>query len=107
MSQPWALAPLEERRRRFAALATRAGELLLARGNAEGAQALAERALAVDPWLEAAHRLVVAANHALGDDLSARRALARYREAVSEIGLDPDESTLMIERLLDKRDPRP
>ncbi len=107
VSQPWALVPLEERRRRFAALATRAGELLLARGNAEGAQALAERALAVDPWLEAAHRLVVAANHALGDDLSARRALARYREAVSEIGLDPDQSTLMIERLLDKRDRRP
>jgi DNA-binding SARP family transcriptional activator len=107
LSQPWALAALEERRRRFAALATRAGELLLARGNAEGAQALAERALAVDPWLEAAHRLVVAANHALGDDLSARRALTRYREAVADIGLDPDESTLMIERLLDKRDPRP
>jgi DNA-binding SARP family transcriptional activator len=107
VSQPWALAPLEERRRRFAALATRAGELLLARGSAEGAQALAERALAVDPWLEAAHRLVVAANHALGDDLSARRALTRYRDAVREIGLDPDESTLMIERLLDKRDRRP
>jgi DNA-binding SARP family transcriptional activator len=109
VSQPWALAPLEERRLRFAALATRAGELLLARGNAEGGQALAERALAVDPWLEAAHRLVVAANHALGDDLSARRALARYRDAIREIGLDPDQSTLMIERLLDKGDksPRP
>jgi DNA-binding SARP family transcriptional activator len=102
VSQPWALAPLEQRRARFAALATRAGELLLAQGNPESAQALAERALAVDPWLEAPHRLVVAANHALGDDLAARRALTRYREAIREVGLSPDEATLMVERLLDQ-----
>jgi DNA-binding SARP family transcriptional activator len=101
VSQPWALVPLEQRRARFAALATRAGELLLAQGNPESAQALAERALAVDPWLEAPHRLVVAANHALGDDLAARRALTRYREAIREVGLSPDEATLMVERLLD------
>ena len=102
VSQPWALAPLEQRRQRFAALATRAGELLLAQGNPESAQALAERALTADPWMEAPHRLVVAANHARGDDLAARRALARYREAIHEIGLSPDEATLMVARLLDE-----
>jgi len=106
VSQPWALAALEERGLRFAGLATRAGELLLAQGNPEAARALAERALGVDPWMEAPHRLVVAANHALGDDLAARRALGRYREAVREIGLDPDEATLMIERLLEGRGTR-
>jgi DNA-binding SARP family transcriptional activator len=92
---------VERRRLRVAGLATRAGELLLAKGAADGAQALAERALAVDAWSEEAHRLVVAAHRAAGDDLAARRALARFREALDELGITPDEATLMVERLLD------
>jgi LuxR family maltose regulon positive regulatory protein len=104
VSEPWALGLVEERRLGFTVAATRAGELLLARGHAgdtEGARGLAERALALDPWLEAAHRLVVAAHRSAGDDLAARRALGRYREAIHELGLSPDEATLMVERLLD------
>jgi DNA-binding SARP family transcriptional activator len=106
LSEPWALVEIEQRRARFAAVATRAGELLLAQGAADGARALAERALDLDPWLEAAHRLVVAAHRADGDDLAARRALGRYREAIRDLGFDPDEATRMVERLLATSRPR-
>jgi DNA-binding SARP family transcriptional activator len=99
--EPWAVPLVERRRLRVAGLATRAGELLLAKGAADEARALAERALAVDAWSEEAHRLVVAAHRVAGDDLAARRALARFREALGELGITPDESTLMVERLLD------
>ena len=78
---------------------------LLAHGDTDAAHALAERALAIDPWLEAAHRLVVAAHRTTGDDLAARRALGRYREAIHDLGLGPDEATLMVERLLDSAAP--
>jgi LuxR family maltose regulon positive regulatory protein len=99
--EAWALPQVEQRRERFAAAATRAGELLLARGRTDEARALAERALAADPWREGAHRLVVAAHRAAGDDLAARKALTRYREAITDLGIDPGEATLMVERLLD------
>ena len=100
-SETWAVAAVEQRRLRFAATATRAGELLLAHGDTGHVLAIAERALTVDPWLEAAHRLVVATHFANRDESAARRALRRYREANDELGLDPGESTLMVERLLD------
>jgi DNA-binding SARP family transcriptional activator len=101
LSQPWALIDVERCRSRFGSLAVRAGELLLAQGSPDGAQALADRALATDPWSEAAHRLLVAAHRAGGDDVAARRALTRYRVAMDEIGVEPDEATLMVERLVD------
>ncbi|HEY8525057.1 MAG TPA: BTAD domain-containing putative transcriptional regulator [Acidimicrobiales bacterium] len=101
VSEPWALAALEQRRLRFAALAVRSGELLLARGDSERALALANRVLAIDPWREGAHRLVVATHVARRDQLAARRALRRYRDAVRELGIDPGEATLMVERLLE------
>jgi DNA-binding SARP family transcriptional activator len=100
VAEPWAVPLVEQRRLRFAGVATRAGELLLAHGDAERAHVLADRALAIDPWLESAHRLVVAAHRSTGDDLAARRALARYREAIHDLGLGPDEVTLMVARLL-------
>lgn len=101
LAQSWAVGEIEQRRRRFATTATRAGELLLARGNVEGARALAERALRLDPWLEAAHRLVVAGHRASGDDVEARRALVAYEDAIRDLGFTPDEATLMVKRLLD------
>ncbi|HEX5947609.1 MAG TPA: BTAD domain-containing putative transcriptional regulator, partial [Acidimicrobiales bacterium] len=102
-SEPWALPLVERRRLRVAALATRAGELLLAKGAVDGARALAERALVVDAWSEAAHRVVVLAHRAGGDDLGARRALGRFREMLDDLGVTPDDATLMVERLLDDR----
>ncbi len=99
--EPWAVPLVERRRLRFGALATRAGELLLAKGAVDGARALAERALAVDAWSEGAHRLVVAAHRAAGDDVAARRALGRFRGALDELGVAPAEATSMVARLLE------
>jgi DNA-binding SARP family transcriptional activator len=99
-TEAWAVGTLEQRFLRFAALATRAGELLLARGRIAHAQTLADQALAIDPLLEAAHRLVVACHRAAHDNVAAHLALARYRDAISNLGLPPDERTLMVERLL-------
>jgi DNA-binding SARP family transcriptional activator len=100
--EPWARAAVEQWRRRFTTAATRAGELLLAHGHNHRALALAERALDADPWLERAHQLIVAAHHANHDDLAARRAVSRYRETVSELGIGHDEAALMAQRLLGK-----
>jgi DNA-binding SARP family transcriptional activator len=88
--EEWAVGPLEHRRSRVMALATRAGELLLARNRTEHARALAEQVLAMEPWSEAAHRLAVAAHQASDDVVAAQRALARYRDAVRDLGIDPD-----------------
>ena len=72
--------------RRSAALAARAGELLLAQGDADRARELGELALEVDAWSDRAHHLVVRAHAAhrrpaggarRGRPL--RRALARGR----------------------------
>jgi hypothetical protein len=99
-TEAWAVGTLERRCLRFATLATRAGELLLARGRIAHAQTLADQALAIDPLLEAAHRLVVAGHRAAHDNGAAHLALARYRDAIGNLGLSPDERTLMVERLL-------
>jgi DNA-binding SARP family transcriptional activator/tetratricopeptide (TPR) repeat protein len=101
MVEPWAVAAIEQRRVRFANVATRAGELLLAHRDTGAAHALAERALRVDPWLEGAHRLIVAAHRANGDEHAARRALDRYRSAIADLGVATHEATRMVERLLE------
>ena len=101
LSDAWAVPVIEQRRARFAATATRAGELLLARGDIAGAHTLAERALGLDPWREATHCLVVAAHRASGDNLAARWALGRYHQTVRDLGFTPSEATRMVERLLD------
>ena len=100
-SEPWAVALVEQCGLRFAATAVRAGELLLAQGDLDRVHDMADRALAVDPWLEAGHRLIVATHRARGDTLAARRALQRYRDAVHDLGVDTSEATMMVERLLE------
>jgi DNA-binding SARP family transcriptional activator len=101
LTVPWASAPLEQCRLGLAETGTRAGELLLAQGDVDRALALAERALTLDPWREASHRLLVTAYVARDDRLAARRALKRYRDRIDELGIAPDEATTMVERLLD------
>jgi hypothetical protein len=100
-SEPCAIAPVEERGLRLPATAVRAGELLLATGDLDRVQDLAGKALAVFPWLEAGHRLVVATHRARSGTLAARRALQRYRDAVHDLGVDTGEATMMVERLLE------
>jgi DNA-binding SARP family transcriptional activator len=83
----WALPDVEERRLRMVQMATRAGELLLARGDAEAARQMAEAALRCDPWGERAHHVVVAAHRAAGHHRAALSAEQRYREVLVELGV--------------------
>ena len=76
----------------------RAGELQLAAGDVDRALLLATRAVQTESWSEAAHRLVIAAHLARGDRASARRALDRCHRALDELGVTPDELTVMLER---------
>jgi two-component SAPR family response regulator len=95
----WALPDVEERRLRLVRMATRAGDLLLARDDPDAARRMAERALQVDPWSDSAHRLVVEAHLALGDRHSAANAVERYRNVLAELGLEPAGSSDQFQRL--------
>jgi DNA-binding SARP family transcriptional activator len=101
LTEEWAFDHVEERRNRLARIATRAGELRLAQGRGDEARELAQRALGLDPWLEAAHRLIVAVHRSAGDEPAARRTLHIYREGVHDLGVELDEATLMVGRLLE------
>jgi LuxR family maltose regulon positive regulatory protein len=98
--EDWAIPERERLRARFSIAAVRAGELVLAAGDREGEESslLAERVLAVDPWSEPAYRLLAASHVARGNRSAARRALERCREALAELGAEPEPATLALER---------
>jgi len=85
-SNDWALPAVEDRRQRFVAMATRAGELLLARGAHDEGRRMAEAALEGDPWSDRAFHLVIAAHQAAGQHHAARSARHRYERAKRELG---------------------
>ncbi len=87
----WALPDVEARRTRLAALATRAGELLLAHGDADRAREMGDIALGVDAWSDRAHHLVIRAHATVGHRRAAQAAVAGYGLALREIGLRDDE----------------
>jgi DNA-binding SARP family transcriptional activator len=94
----WAGPERDRLRARFLAASVRAGELLLAIGAGERALALATRAIEAEPWSEPGHRLVIAAHLARGDRAAARRALTRCHAALDDLGVEPEEATVMLER---------
>lgn len=91
----WALSEIEERRAQVVALATRAADLVLARGEAgaagdpDEARALAETAIGADPWCTRAYEILVAADLASTGRAAAHRTIERYRHALDTLGLDP------------------
>jgi DNA-binding SARP family transcriptional activator len=87
----WAVPEIEHRRLRLVEMATRAGELLLARADLTRAVAMGEAALRCDPYVERAHRVVVAAQLAASQHSAARRAVERYRDVLAEVGTSPAE----------------
>jgi DNA-binding SARP family transcriptional activator len=96
----WATAERDRLRSRFLAASVRAGELLLGTGDVDRALVVGTRAVEVEPWSEAAHRLVMAAHLARGDRAGARRALDRCAAALDELGVEPEEATVMLERAI-------
>lgn len=94
----WAIPERDRLRARFLAASVRAGELLIAKGEADRALTIATRAVETEPWSEPAHRLSIAAHLARRDCASARRALGRCHAALDEMGAEPTRETVMLER---------
>ncbi len=73
------------------------GELQLTRG-LPAALTSAERALAVDPYREAAHRLALAAAVQRNDPACVRTAVERVSRALDEVGVGAEPATLIVLR---------
>lgn len=101
LSEPWALARVQQCRIRLTDLASRAAELLLAQNHIAQARELAERAVQANPWSDEGHRLLIATHRAADDRLAARRATNHYRSSLNELGIDSDEANVLVRRMLD------
>jgi len=97
----WTAMERDRLRSRFVRASIRLGELLLAYDRVDEALAVAGRALEMEPWSEAAHRVVVASHLELGDRPGAQRALKRCKQALDEIGGPVEELTFMLQRRLE------
>ncbi len=100
--EEWTVGERDRLRARFLAASVRAGELQLGNGNVDRALAIATRALDAEPWSEPAHRLAIAAHLGRGDRASARRAYERCKGALEELGVEPDPSTEMLVRSMQR-----
>ncbi len=87
-------------RNRMVGAATRAGQLLAARGDVDEADELARRAIAADAWAEAAYAVLVTTALARNDRPGARQALDRCLEALADLGVDPSDETSSLRRRL-------
>jgi LuxR family transcriptional regulator, maltose regulon positive regulatory protein len=94
----WITLEREHFRRRFVAAATRAGELLVARGDVDSAERVARRAIDVDPWSEDAYGVLVSVALARGDRPAARRTLDRVMAALADLEVEPSEETRRLRR---------
>jgi LuxR family maltose regulon positive regulatory protein len=81
------------------------GTLQLTAGDAGAAVSCAERALAREPYLEAAHRLAIAAAGQRRDETRVASAVARTRRALDELGVSPEPATEMLMRAALRRLP--
>jgi DNA-binding SARP family transcriptional activator/ATP/maltotriose-dependent transcriptional regulator MalT len=96
----WLMLEREHFRTRFVAAATRAGQLLVGRGDPDQAEPVARRAVEVDPWAEDAYGVLVAVALARGDRSAARRALDRSLAALADLGVEPSAETSRLRRLV-------
>ncbi len=94
----WIALDRERARARFVTAATRAGQLLVGRGDADEAERVARRAVASDPWAEAAYGVLISVALARGDRSAARLALDRCLAALTDIGVEPSEDTRRLRR---------
>ena len=76
--------------------ALRAGELLAADHELDRAEAMAERAIAVDPWNESAYRLLASVQVERGDRSGARRILGYLEGLLGELGVAPEPATIAL-----------
>jgi len=96
----WLTLPREQYRLRFVRSAIRAGQLLLAQGRLDHAETVAHQALAVDPWAEDAYAVLVGAALARQNRSGALRLFTRCVDALADLGVEPSETTLQLQRRL-------
>lgn len=96
----WVELERERFRVRWLEAATRAGELALASGDVATPEMLARRVLEVEPWSERGYRLLAEAHLSRGDRPAARRTVERCRAMLSELGVEAEAETRMLERRL-------
>jgi DNA-binding SARP family transcriptional activator len=92
----WLVQERDRLRRRFVLAALRAGHLLLATGDHDGAEQLAARSLIAEPWSEPAYQLLVSVALARGDRAAAYRALDRCFAMLEELGAAVAPETLEL-----------
>jgi DNA-binding SARP family transcriptional activator len=80
----------------FVRSALRVGELLAADHELDRSAAMAERAIAVDPWNEAAYRLLASLQVERGDRSGARRILGHLQALLADLGVAPEPSTVAL-----------
>jgi DNA-binding SARP family transcriptional activator len=102
---PWAAGDMRRLRATIVDLLEQLGYLRLDEGNATGALAAAEQAIAFDAYNEAAHQLAMRAEATLG----LRKAIVeRYEQLCQELdgrfGLDPERETRLLYRRLLSQD---
>jgi DNA-binding SARP family transcriptional activator len=91
-------APIEEARLLHVSSLLALGELRLTQGRAGLALGAAERALAIDPYLEQAHRLAIAAHVQRHDPCGIGAAARRVVDTLADLGVDPEPATVMMLR---------
>ena len=101
--QTWLAAQREHYAQRALAAMTLLREARLARGEWAAALAIALRQLALEPWLEAAHRAAMFAHAQLGDRNAALAQFERCEKTLwGELGAEPEAETVRLrERIFD------
>jgi hypothetical protein len=74
------------------------GELLLVAGRFDESQACAERARLASPYSERAHRLAIACHLQRHGRAGLESAVRSTHAMLAELGVDPDEATMMLLR---------
>lgn len=97
--EAWLLAQREHYQQRVLTALALLCDARMARNEWAAVLALARRQLALEPWLEAAHRAAMTAHLQLGDR---NAALAQYEQCVAvlraELGVEPEEATQQLQQ---------
>lgn len=105
---PYALWAEPERTRlraRYVDAAIRAGELWLAAGTLDDAHRAASHAIAADSTAERAYRLLARAYVERDDAGSAREVLETCRNVLTDLGVEPDDTTIALVASLSRARP--
>lgn len=92
----WAEAPREDIRRRVLDAMVRSADLRQESGDDEGALTILEEAVGLDPYGEETYRRLIAVQLRLARSDSARRTFKQLESRLSELDLDPDETTVRL-----------